>query len=45
MEALTAAAVAGLTLVDMTKAVEPGVCIEHVQLVEKRGGKSGAWHR
>jgi cyclic pyranopterin monophosphate synthase len=41
MEALTAVAVACLTIYDMVKAVERGVTIENIRLVEKRGGKSG----
>lgn len=45
MEALTAAAVAGLTLIDMTKAVERGVHLETVRLLEKSGGRSGHWKR
>ena len=45
MEALTAASVAALTVYDMIKAVEKGVTIAKVQLVEKSGGKSGAWRR
>lgn len=45
MEALTAAAVAGLTLIDMTKAVEKGVYLENVRLLEKSGGRSGTWRR
>lgn len=45
MEALTAAAVAGLTLIDMVKALEPGVWLESVRLLEKSGGKSGGWKR
>jgi cyclic pyranopterin phosphate synthase len=45
MEALTAAAIAGLTLIDMTKGVERGVYIENVRLLEKSGGRSGAWKR
>lgn len=45
MEALTAAAVAALTLIDMTKGVERGVYIESVRLLEKSGGRSGAWKR
>lgn len=45
MEALTAAAVAGLTLIDMTKGIERGVSIESVRLLEKSGGRSGAWKR
>ena len=43
MEALTAAAVAALTVYDMCKAVEKGMRIENIQLLEKRGGKSGDW--
>ncbi|MBI4593071.1 MAG: cyclic pyranopterin monophosphate synthase MoaC [Candidatus Rokubacteria bacterium] len=45
MEALTAVSVAALTVYDMVKAVEKGVTIEAVQLVEKIGGKSGHWTR
>lgn len=45
MEALTAASVAALTLYDMCKAVDKGMVIEQVQLLEKRGGKSGEWKR
>jgi len=45
MEALTAAAVAGLTLIDMVKAVEKGVTIERVRLLAKSGGRSGDWRR
>jgi cyclic pyranopterin phosphate synthase len=45
MEALTAAAVAGLTLVDMVKSVEKGVTIERVRLLAKSGGRSGDWRR
>lgn len=45
MEALTAAAVAGLTLIDMVKGVERGVFIERVRLLSKSGGKSGDWRR
>lgn len=45
MEALTAAAVAGLTLIDMVKGVERGVFIERVRLLTKSGGKSGDWRR
>src|SRR3954465_15089953 len=41
MEALTAVSVACLTLYDMVKAVEKGMRIEGIHLVEKRGGKSG----
>jgi cyclic pyranopterin phosphate synthase len=45
MEALTAAAVAALTLYDMCKAVEKGITIGKLRLVEKTGGKSGRWVR
>jgi cyclic pyranopterin monophosphate synthase len=45
MEALTAAAVAGLTLIDMTKGIERGVYLESVRLLEKSGGRSGTWKR
>jgi cyclic pyranopterin phosphate synthase len=41
MEALTAVSVACLTIYDMVKAVERGMRIEHIHLIEKRGGKSG----
>jgi cyclic pyranopterin monophosphate synthase len=45
MEALTAVAVAGLTVYDMVKAVERGVRIEAIRLVRKSGGKSGIYVR
>jgi cyclic pyranopterin phosphate synthase len=45
MEALTAASVAALTVYDMTKALDKGMTIERVELVEKTGGKSGTWRR
>jgi cyclic pyranopterin phosphate synthase len=45
MEALTAVAVAGLTLHDMIKAVDPAATLNGVQLVRKEGGKSGTWER
>jgi cyclic pyranopterin phosphate synthase len=45
MEALTAASVAALTLYDMCKAVEKGISIGPVRLIEKIGGKSGHWKR
>ena len=41
MEALTAVAVAALTVVDMAKSADRWMTIEGVELVEKRGGKSG----
>ncbi len=43
MEALTAVAVACLTIYDMAKAVDRGMSVEGVRLLEKRGGKSGEW--
>ena len=43
MEALTAASVAALTLYDMCKAVDRGMEIGEIRLLEKRGGKSGDW--
>ena len=45
MEALTAAAVAALTVYDMCKAIEKGIEITDVRLEEKTGGKSGTWRR
>ena len=45
MEALTAAAVAGLTVIDMVKGIEKGVHLEVVRLLEKSGGRSGHWRR
>jgi cyclic pyranopterin phosphate synthase len=43
MEALTAASVAALTLYDMCKAVDKGMQITDIRLLEKKGGKSGHW--
>lgn len=43
MEAMCGASVAALTVYDMTKAVSKGIRIERVELLEKDGGKSGAW--
>jgi len=43
MEALTAAAVAALSIYDMCKAVDKGIVIDQIALVSKEGGKSGAW--
>jgi len=43
MEAITATCVALLTIYDMAKALDKGMVIEQVQLIEKRGGKSGTW--
>lgn len=45
MEALTAAAVAALTIYDMTKALDKGITIETVELLEKTGGKSGVFRK
>ncbi|MBV9613543.1 MAG: cyclic pyranopterin monophosphate synthase MoaC [Acidobacteriaceae bacterium] len=45
MEALTAVAVAALTIYDMTKALDKGIEIGEIHLVEKSGGKSGAYRR
>ena len=43
MEALTAASIAALTIYDMCKAVDRFMHIDNVQLLEKKGGKSGHW--
>ena len=43
MEALTAASIAALTVYDMCKAVDRFMTIDSVQLLEKKGGKSGHW--
>jgi cyclic pyranopterin phosphate synthase len=45
MEALTAAAVAALTVYDMTKALDKGIEIQDLYLVSKTGGKSGDYKR
>ena len=45
MEALTAAAVAALTVYDMVKGIERGARITDVELLEKSGGRSGEWRR
>jgi len=45
MEALTAVSVACLTVYDMAKALDKGMTISDIRLVEKRGGKSGHWLR
>jgi len=45
MEAMVAASVAALTIYDMTKALDKGITIEQVCLMEKTGGKSGTWRR
>jgi cyclic pyranopterin phosphate synthase len=43
MEAMTATSIALLTIYDMAKALDKGMVIEEVRLLEKTGGKSGAW--
>ena len=45
MEAMTACAVAALTIYDMCKSAEKGIVIEGLQLLRKSGGKSGTWER
>lgn len=45
MEAMTACAVAALTIYDMCKSAEKGIVIEGLQLMRKTGGKSGTWER
>lgn len=45
MEALTAVAVAGLTLHDMVKAVDPAAVLDAVRVERKEGGKTGRWTR
>lgn len=45
MEALTAAAVAALTVYDMTKALDKGIEVQELHLLEKTGGKSGDYKR
>ena len=45
MEALTAVTVAGLTMIDMVKSVDPRASITDVRLLRKSGGKSGEWTR
>ena len=45
MEALTAVAVAGLTLHDMIKAVDPAAVLDAVRVERKDGGKTGTWVR
>lgn len=45
MEAMTACAVAALTIYDMCKSAEKGIVIEALQLTRKTGGKSGTWER
>ena len=45
MEALTAVAVAGLTVIDMVKALDPGATITDVKMTHKDGGRNGEWVR
>ena len=45
MEALTAVSVAALTIYDMAKALDKGMTIGAIRLLEKQGGKSGEWRR
>ena len=45
MEAMTACAVAALTIYDMCKSAEKGITIDGLQLLRKSGGKSGTWER
>jgi cyclic pyranopterin phosphate synthase len=45
MEAMTAVAVAALTIYDMVKSVERGVSVESIGLLRKSGGRSGFWER
>jgi cyclic pyranopterin phosphate synthase len=45
IEAMTACAIAALTIYDMCKSAEKGIVIESIQLVRKSGGKSGVWER
>ena len=45
MEALTAVAVAGLTVIDMVKAIDPGATITDVKMTHKDGGRNGEWTR
>ena len=45
MEAMVAVSAAGLTVYDMCKAIDRDIRVEHVRLIHKRGGKSGAWTR
>jgi len=43
LEAMVAVSVAALTIYDMAKAIDKGIVIESVRLLEKTGGKSGTW--
>jgi len=45
MEAMVGASLGALTVYDMVKGIERGVVVEQVELLEKRGGRSGLWRR
>jgi cyclic pyranopterin phosphate synthase len=45
MEAMVGASIGALTVYDMVKGIERGVTVEQVELLEKRGGRSGLWRR
>jgi len=45
MEAMVGASAGALCVYDMVKGIERGVVIERVELLEKRGGRSGLWRR
>jgi cyclic pyranopterin phosphate synthase len=45
MEAMVGASIGALTVYDMVKGIERGVVVEQVELLEKRGGRSGLWRR
>jgi cyclic pyranopterin phosphate synthase len=45
MEALTAVSVAGLTIIDMVKALDPAASISDIRIDSKSGGKNGDWKR
>jgi cyclic pyranopterin phosphate synthase len=45
MEALAAVSVAALTIYDMVKAIDRGMVISDIRLIEKRGGRSGTYRR
>ena len=45
MEALTSVTVAGLALIDMVKAIDPGAVLSDVRVEWKEGGKTGRWTR
>jgi cyclic pyranopterin phosphate synthase len=45
MEAMVGASIGALTVYDMVKGIERGVVVERVELLEKRGGRSGLWRR